>query len=250
MNTRIKTAEEIQAMRAGGKILSDTLKALSRSVEPGVTTKEIANEAKRIIDSCDGAKPAFLGYEGFPDVICISVNEQVVHGIPGDRIIDSGDIVSLDLGIIYDGMIVDGAISLVAGESSKEKDKFLDITRQSLAAGLKQVRDGCSVGDIGYAVQQVLDKAGYGIVKDLVGHGVGHAIHEDPNIPNYGSRGTGPILKQGMTVAIEPMATLGSEKIIIEPDGWTVSSRDRSLTCHFEHTVLVTSSGCEILTTS
>jgi methionyl aminopeptidase len=249
MNTRIKTKEEIEAMRIAGRVLASTLRHLSAKVEVGMNTKELAKDADKLIRENPGAEPAFLGYEGFPDVICISINHEVVHGIPKeDRIINNGDIVSLDLGVRYRGMIVDGAVSVIAGDQDKDKIKFLDITRQSLNEGLKQIKHGCRVGDIGFAIESVLKKAGYGIVRDLVGHGVGHEIHEDPNIPNYGKKGSGPILLEGMTVAIEPMATLGGEYILVEEDGWTVSTRDTSLSCHFEHTILVTKSGYEILT--
>lgn len=248
MYTKVKTQQEIQAMRKAGKILAQVLSALKGEVKVGISTKELADLAKAEIERL-GGQPAFLGYQGFPDVICISVNDEVVHGIPSSsRIIENGDIVSLDLGVTYDNMIVDSAISVVAGTSSKEKDVFLRTTEESLRASLKHIKAGVRTGDIGEAVQAVLDRGGYGIVRELVGHGVGHEIHEDPNIPNYGRKGKGPELEAGMTIAIEPMATLGGEAVYIEKDGWTVRTKDHSLACHFEHTILVTQTGCEVLT--
>lgn len=249
MYTRVKSQTEIDAMRVGGKILATTLESLSSYLKVGMTTKQVAERARQLIDD-SGAEPAFLGYEGFPDVICISVNREVVHGIPSNLKIKSGDIVSLDLGVKYKNMIVDGALSVVVGESDKTKDAFLNTTKEALSVGIKQVRDGCNTGDISQAIQEVLQRGNYGIIRDLVGHGVGHAIHEEPNIPNYGKRGSGSRLEAGMTIAIEPMATTGQEQIQIERDGWTVTTRDGSLAAHFEHTVLVTKTGFEILTIS
>lgn len=248
MFTRVKTDVEIEAMRSGGKILAAVLQHLAPKVEPGISTKELSNLAAKELKSL-GGQPAFLGYQGFPEVICISINDEVVHGIPKDTtILQSGDVVSLDLGVLYKGMIVDGAVTVVCGTSDQKRDNLLEYTRSSLDEGLAAIKDGCHVGDIGYAVQKVLDKHGYGIVRDLVGHGVGHAIHEDPNIPNYGQKNTGAKLVSGMTMAIEPMATTGRDAIYTDSDGWTIRTRDGSLAAHFEHTVLVTKGGCEILT--
>ena len=250
MMTRVKTAVEIEKMRISGRMLATVLEYLRGQVQPGQSTKAVADlaaaELKRL-----GGKPAFKGYEGFPDVICISLNNEVVHGIPrANRIIEAGDIVSLDFGVNYQGMITDAAISLLAGGVGKPSHKKLvERTEQSLYAGIAAVHDGVKTGDIGAAVQAVIDKFGYGNVRDLVGHGVGHELHEDPNIPNYGKRGHGPRLSAGMTIAIEPMVTLGTDRVWVLDDGWTIITQDNSWSAHFEHTVLITEDGAEILTT-
>jgi methionyl aminopeptidase len=250
MMTKVKTADEIEAMRISGRMLATVLQFLKPQTVAGVSTKELADMARAELKKL-GGEPAFLGYHGFPDVICISVNNEVVHGIPSrDRIIADGDIVGLDFGVSYRGMITDAAISVIVGNSGDTKVKeLLADTEASLMAGIAEVRDGVHTQDIGAAIQAVLDKKRYGIVRDLVGHGVGHEVHEDPNIPNYGKRGRGPVLQAGMTIAIEPMATLGTEEVQIEKDGWTIATRDGSLAAHFEHTVLITENGSEILTT-
>jgi methionyl aminopeptidase len=185
----------------------------------------------------------------FPDIICISLNDEVVHGIPSQkRIIKSGDVLSMDFGVNYDGMITDAATSLVVGTSTPQKDALLRDTKTSLDAGINVLKDEVRVGDIANAVETVLKKGPYGIVRDMVGHGVGHQLHESPDIPNYGKKGTGPVLSAGMTIAIEPMATLGDFRVYIDIDGWTVRTNDRSISAHFEHTVLITDEGSEILT--
>lgn len=249
MFTRIKTTQEIAAMRSSGKLLALVLKLVSARVAPGMSTKELAVIAAQELKAL-GGKPAFLGYQGFPDVLCISVNDEVVHGIPrSDRILDSGDIVGLDLGVTYDGMITDSAVTVIVGEPlNAAHSRLLTVTKKSLYTGIDVVKAGVRVGTIAQAIQAVLDIAKLGIVRDLVGHGVGHEIHEDPNIPNYGTAGTGPTLRAGMTIAIEPMATLGGDAITIAKDGWTVVTADHSLAAHFEHTVLITEDGVEILT--
>lgn len=249
MMTQVKTAAEIRAMRESGRMLATVLQHLRGKLVPGMTTKELADVAAAELQGL-GGKPAFLGYQGFPDVICISVNQEVVHGIPTtQKVIGEGDIVSLDFGVLYDGMITDSAISVIAGKArQKQHVQLVRDTEASMLEGIAVVRDQVRTGDIGAAVQKVLDKGKYGIVKDLVGHGVGHQLHEDPNIPNYGRPHTGPWLNTGMTIAIEPMATLGTEKVTIAPDGWTILSADGSWAAHFEHTVLITETGAEILT--
>jgi methionyl aminopeptidase len=248
MFTRVKTAAEIEAMRTAGSIHAQILTDLCQRNLEGMSTKEVADLAAQQIKSM-GGKPSFLGYQGFPDVICISVNDEVVHGIPRtDKLLQAGDIVSLDLGVTYDGMVVDGARSVLVASDDAQKQRLLRVTEESLRAGIKQLKNNCTTGDIGAAVQAVLDKQGYGIVRDLVGHGVGHYVHEDPNIPNYGKHGTGSRLKAGMTVAIEPMATLGDHRVTVDPDGWTVRTADGSLAAHFEDTVLITEAGYEVLT--
>ncbi|MDQ5885649.1 MAG: methionyl aminopeptidase, partial [Patescibacteria group bacterium] len=197
-----------------------------------------------------GGKPAFLGYYGFPDVICISLNDEVVHGIPDPkRIVKDGDILSLDFGVSIDGMITDSAISVVVGTTINNKvQNLLRTTQESMLAGIETLHDGVQVGTISNAIETVLKKQRLGIVRDLVGHGVGHELHEEPNIPNYGKRQTGMVLKEGMTIAIEPMATLGTDSVHTAGDDWTIRTNDGSLSAHFEHTILITKDGYEILT--
>lgn len=229
-------------------MLSTVLKEVSAKVEPGVTTKDLANYAAEVLDRL-GGKPAFLGYQGFPDVICISVNDEVVHGIPSQkRVIKDGDIVSLDFGVLHKGLITDAAISVIAGYASEEDKRLLQKTKQALDAAIDVVEDGIKIGTIGAAAQYVLDRANFGIVRDFVGHGVGHQLHEEPNIPNYGISGQGPMLNAGMTIAIEPMATRGNHDVKIDKDGWTVRTADGSRAAHFEQTILITEAGAEILT--
>jgi methionyl aminopeptidase len=249
MVTKVKTNAEIKAMRESGRMLATVLQLLRQHVLPGVTTKELADIAARELQAL-GGKPAFLGYQGFPDVLCISVNQEVVHGIPStERVVQTGDIVSLDFGVIYQGMTTDGAISVIAGKPKNVRHSdLLKYTEQSMHAGIEQLHDQVRVGDIGAAVQAELDAHNYGIVRDLVGHGVGHHLHEDPNIPNYGREHTGPFLRAGMTIAIEPMATLGTDRVYVAQDGWTILTADNSWAAHFEHTILITEDGYEILT--
>ncbi len=248
MYTKIKTKEEIENMRIAGRMCAEVLSTMKSQVRPGVSTSHLADIAKNQLME-KGGSPAFLGYHEFPDVICISVNDEIVHGVPKKtRIIKSGDIVSFDFGVIHKGMIVDNAISVLVDSDDKEKKRLLEITKESLKAGLSVLKEGCTTGDIGHAVETVLNREKLGIVRDLVGHGVGHNIHEEPNIPNYGKQSTGFELKAGMTVAIEPMATLGSEDIFIDHDKWTVKTVDGSLSAHFEQTVLIKKNGYEILT--
>ncbi|MDZ7744303.1 MAG: type I methionyl aminopeptidase [Candidatus Saccharibacteria bacterium] len=254
MFTQVKTDTEIKHMRESGKILATVHQLLRNKVAPGVSTKQLADIARDELKRL-GGKPSFLGYPGgsdsFPDVLCVSINEEVVHGIPrANRVIEEGDIVSMDFGVTYKGMITDSAISVIAGNAKKPSvTRLIKDTEASLLAGIDVVRDGVRVGDIGFAVQQSLERGGYGIVRDLVGHGVGHKLHEEPNIPNYGLQNTGPTLQAGMTIAIEPMATLGAHHVVMAEDGWTVVTADGSLAAHFEHSVLITDDGYEILTT-
>lgn len=250
MFTKVKTEAEITAMRASGNMLATVLEHLRQEVRAGQTTKNLANLAAAKLQEL-GGKPAFLGYQGFPDVICISVNDEVVHGIPSDKVLKNGDVVGLDFGVTVDGMITDGAITVIVG--GKADKKVMDLVRDTEAAmlaGIEALHDEVRVGDIGFAVEAVLNRGKYGIVRDLVGHGVGHKLHEEPNIPNYGRPSNGPTLRAGMTIAIEPMATLGGDDVVIAEDQWTVQTRDGSLSAHFEHTVLITEDGYEILTLS
>jgi len=249
MYTRVKTTDEIKSMAKSGKLLATVLATLKESLEPGMSTKDLSEIAKRELRGTGGV-PTFLGQYGFPDIICISLNDEVVHGIPSTkRIINNGDIVSMDFGVTYDGMITDAAISVIAGKDREDElVRLLRDTEASLYAGISVLRDGVRIGDVANAIQSVLQAGNYGIVRDLVGHGVGHKLHEEPNIPNYGKKGAGQILKKGMTIAIEPMSTLGSHEVYVDVDGWTVRSLDKSMTAHFEHTVLITEDGSEILT--
>jgi methionyl aminopeptidase len=249
MQTRVKTSKEISAMRVAGGMLAQVLRATAPFVEAGISTKELADIAAKELRAL-GGKPSFLGYMGFPDVICISINQEIVHGIPkADKIVQDGDLVSLDFGVTYENMITDGAITVGAGHLSSKAKKLLDVTKLSLDAGILAVHDGVRVGDISAAVEKLIVSQGhYGIPRDLVGHGVGHKLWEEPNIPNYGHSGTGPVLCKGMTIAIEPMVTLGTYKLVLSDDGWTISSDDGSWAAHFEHTILITDDGAEILT--
>ena len=246
--TRVKTTDEIAAMRESGKMLATVLEKLQSEITVGMSTKDLAEIAKQELRSL-GGQPTFLGYFGFPDVLCVSVNDEIVHGIPRrDLVIEQGDLVSMDFGVSYRSMITDAAFTVVMGSANNAAKRLVTDTERSLMSGISAIQAGIRVGDISYAVQKVLDKGKYGIVRDLVGHGVGHELHEDPNIPNYGKKGTGPILNAGMTIAIEPMATLGDYKIKTDADGWTIRTADGTLAAHFEHTVLITHDGYEILT--
>ena len=248
MYTRVKTDAEIKAMRESGRMLAVVLDVLVAQVAVGMSTKEVASIAAKELKAL-GGKPAFLGYEGFTDVLCTSVNDAVVHGIPSEHfILQDGDIIGLDFGVNYRGMITDAARSVIVGTPAKADEKLLAYTLESLDAGIFAVKDGCKTGDIGAAVQAVLDRGGYGIVRDLVGHGVGHQVHEEPNVPNYGRAGTGNKLEAGMTIAIEPMATRGDWRVKLHRDGWTILTADGSRSAHFEDTVLITEDGAEILT--
>jgi len=247
MMTKVKTVEEIEAMREGGKMLATVLKLMRDRTEAGISPKDLSAIAAKELKAL-GGEPAFLGYQGFPDVICISLNEEVVHGIPNGVELVEGDLISFDFGVAYKGMITDSAITVTVGQVSDEAKKLIVVTKESMQAGINVVKNGIKTGNIGAAVEKKLSENGLGIVRDLVGHGVGHELHEDPNIPNYGRNDTGMVLRAGMTIAIEPMATLGSDSVTVTDDGWTVATSDRSLSAHFEHTVLVTENSFEILT--
>jgi methionyl aminopeptidase len=249
MVTQIKTTSEIAAMRTSGQMLASVLKVLQEKLAVGMSTKDLAIIAGAELKKL-GGEAAFLGYHDFPDVICISVNDEVVHGIPKPtRIIEEGDIVGLDFGVRYQGMITDAAVSTIAGRPKQIGHiRLVQDTAQSLHAGIASVHDKVRTGDIGSAIESSLQHRNYGIVRDLVGHGVGHNVHEDPNIPNYGRPNTGPWLYEGMTIAIEPMVTLGTDKVKLADDGWTILTADGSRSAHFEHTVLITESGADILT--
>lgn len=248
MFTKVKTASEIEGMRESGRMLATLLdQVLAPQISPGITERELANIAARELHALGGHAP-FKGYNGFPDVICISTNDKVVHGIPGDYALQEGDIVSLDFGVTYRGMITDSARTFLVGTVDPKVVQLVRETEKSLFAGVDVLHDGVTTGDIGAAVQRVLDVHHYGIVRDLVGHGVGHQLHEEPDIANYGKPGEGPTLHAGMTIAIEPMANLGVANVVMDPDGWTIRTRDGQPSAHFEHTVLILEDGAEVLT--
>jgi methionyl aminopeptidase len=247
MVNRRKTAAEIRSIRESGRMLATVLQFLRTSLEPGITTAELDRLAAEELQKL-GGEPAFLGYGGFPAVLCTSVNDEAQHGIPGSRVLELGDIVNLDFGVRYQGMVTDGGITVGVGEVNSDVQKLLTTTEQALADGIGQVKDGARTGDIASAVGRRLRGAGLGIIEELCGHGVGHHLHEDPPIFNEGKAGTGSLLKAGMTIAIEPMATLGSDHVELDEDGWLWRTVDGSWSAQFEHTVLVTETGAEILT--
>ncbi len=247
MFTKVKTPDEITNIKVSGRIIASVFEFLKGQVKVGVTTKHLADLAKQEIHKL-GGETVLLGYEGFPDVICISINDEVVHGIPGSRVLENGDLISFDLCVGYKGMIADSAFTMIVGEGTGAKRRLLKGTEDALEAGIRVLRDGVRTGDVGAAVEKVMTRYGFGIVRDLVGHGVGHEVHEGPDIPNYGFAGTGKVLSEGMTICIEPMSTLGGDNVIMGRDGWTVSTRDGSLSAQFEHTLLITRDSAEILT--
>ena len=243
----IKTKREIEFMRVAGEIVGDTHKYLQQFIKPGITTKELDQLAYNYIISRD-AYPSFKGYDGYPGSICTSVNEEVVHGIPSDYRLRDGDIISIDIGACYKGYHGDSAWTYPVGKITSEKEFLLKHTEESLFAGLSVIKEGARVGDIGYAVSEIAKQYNLGVVRELVGHGVGSNLHELPDVPNYGKKGTGPILKEGMVIAVEPMLNLGTPNIYLLDDDWTIITADDKPSAHFEHTVLVTKDGYEILT--
>ena len=243
----IKNKRELQAMKEACVISARALKLAGEAVQPGVTTAEIDREVRRYIES-QGAKPSFLGYGGFSGSACISINNEVIHGIPGKRVIKAGDIVSVDVGAFYNGFHGDNAATFAAGEVSPEAKALMDATRESLYEGIKAARAGNRVGDIGAAVQRYVEVRGYSVVRQFVGHGVGASLHEDPSVPNFGTPGRGPRLLPGMTIAIEPMVNAGVSDVKILSDGWTTVTADGKLSAHFEHSVAITPDGPVILT--
>jgi methionyl aminopeptidase len=243
----VKKPEELVAMRIAAKKTATILHKTAAMVAPGVTTKELDEYAAELAKKEDG-RCAFFGYHGFSGHICSSVNEEVVHGVPGRRIIKNGDIVSIDFGLVYGGFVGDTAITVAAGEIDPEWQRLLDVTRESLNAAIGKAVEGNRLSDISNAVQVVAEGAGFSVVRDFVGHGIGREMHEDPQIPNYGPPGRGPVLKAGMTFAIEPMINLGVHKTETLNDGWTVVTKDRMPSAHFEHTIAVGKKEAEILT--
>jgi methionyl aminopeptidase len=243
----LKSEREIRIIRKNGRIVGLTLNYLKEKIKPGIKTIELDRVAEEFIVK-NNAIPAFKGYRGYPGNICTSVNNEVVHGIPGERVLREGEIISVDIGVLKDGFYADGAWTFPVGEISSQAKKLLEVTLKSLEAGISQSVAGNRLGDISYAVQSIAEKNGYSVVRDLTGHGIGRHMHEDPPIPNFGSSGTGLLLKEGMVLAIEPMVNTGGYEIKTLEDNWTIVTLDGSLSAHFEHTIAVTQNGPEILT--
>ena len=245
----LKSSREIEIMARAGRIVADTLAHMREILRPGMSTEDLDAAAEKFIRSHPGATPSFKGLYGFPKTLCTSIDEEIVHGIPSTkRVLEEGSIVSVDVGVHLEGLHADSATTLPVGRISPEAERLLEVTEECLAAGIAQARLGNHVGDIGHAVQQVAERAGYGVVRELVGHGIGTRFHEEPQVPNYGAPRRGPRLLEGMTLAIEPMITAGDPMTRTLGDKWTVVTADGSLAAHFEHTVAVTSHGPRVLT--
>lgn len=243
----IKTERELTYMRDAGRVVAEVFEEIKDAITPGITTKQLDIMAEDYVLK-QGARPAFKGYGGFPATLCTSVNEEVVHGIPGLRKLENGDIISIDCGAVINGFVGDSALTFPVGTISKEAEELLRVTEESLYAGIAQARDGNRLSDISNAVQQHVEKQGMSVVRDYVGHGIGAKMHEEPQIANFGRPGRGPRLKQGMTLAIEPMVNLGTFEVRTLPDNWTVVTLDGRLSAHFEHTIAITDDTPEILT--
>jgi methionyl aminopeptidase len=242
-----KSAQELDQMEAAGRVVAQTLALVGEHIRPGVTTQELDELAEEFIRS-QGGVPTFKGYRGYPASICVSPNAMVVHGIPGPYTLKDGDILSVDVGVTLGGFVGDSAYTFPVGEVSEEATRLLETGQAALAAGIEQARPGNHLSDIGHAVQTVTEEAGFSVVRSLVGHGVGRSMHEDPQIPNFGEPGRGPVLQTGMTLAIEPMINAGGPDVYLHDDEWSISTEDGSLSAHFEHTVAVTETGPRVLT--
>lgn len=248
---QLKSQREIEIMATGGKILAETVRLMESSVRPGMSTLDLDKIAEDFIRSHPGAVPSFKGLYDFPANICTSINNEIVHGIPSKkRILLEGDVVSIDVGVKYEGYHTDSATTVAVGKISEQSDRLLDVTREALDAGVTAARAGNHLGDIGAAVQRVVEAAGFSVVRDLVGHGIGSGFHEEPQVPNYGKPNRGLRLTPGLTIAIEPMVNVGKPGIRTMPDRWTVVTIDGSRSAHFEHTVAITENGPRVLTTS
>jgi methionyl aminopeptidase len=245
----LKSKDEIAIMREAGHILAEVRDLLVERLRPGIVEKEL-DEIARAEFKKRKVTPAFLGYQGYPATICISVNDEIVHGIPGDREIADGDIVSMDIGCIHEGFVADSAVTVGLGNVTPEAQRLVDVTRESLNRGIAAARAGSHLGAIGAAIQTYVEGQGFSVVREYVGHGVGRAMHEDPQIPNYGDPESGPILKEGMVIAIEPMVNMGDWRTKRDPDNWTVRTMDGSLSAHFEHTLAIRDGEAEVLTVS
>jgi methionyl aminopeptidase len=242
-----KSAQELDQMEAAGRVVAQTLELVGEHIRPGVTTQELDDLADEFIRS-HGGVPTFKGYRGYPASICVSPNAMVVHGIPGPYTLSEGDILSVDVGVTLGGFVGDSAFTFPVGEVSEDATRLLEAGQAALAAGIEQARLGNHLSDIGHAIQKVTEEAGFSVVRSLVGHGVGRSMHEDPQIPNFGEPGRGPVLQTGMTLAIEPMINAGGQNVYLHDDEWSISTEDGSLSAHFEHTVAVTEAGPRILT--
>lgn len=249
MAIMIKTPQEIEKMRRSGQVVREVLEHVRKFVKPGASTQDLENAAAAKMEELS-AKPAFKGYRGYPCVLCTSVNEEVVHGIPSaKRVLKDGDIVSIDTGVIIDGYYGDSATTIaVGGKVPARTKKLLEVTEASLQRGIEAIKPGATLGDVGAAVQEVVEAEGFSVVRDFVGHGIGTKLHEDPQVPNFGRRGQGQKLREGMVIAIEPMVNAGGPDVQVLKDGWTAVTQDGSLSAHFEHTVAITARGAEILT--
>jgi methionyl aminopeptidase len=243
----IKTAEEIEIMAESGKILATVLKELEKMVKPGVTTLELDRAAEALILSM-GGKPAFKNYDGFPYTLCASINEVVVHGYPSNYALREGDIIGLDLGVIYNDFYSDSAVTLAVGSVSFEAKRLMVVTKKALRLGIKKAKVGNTIGDIGNTIQRFVEDQGYGVVTELCGHGIGKNLHEDPKIPNFGKRGRGEKILEGMVICIEPMITIGDPTLKKAKDGYGYATKDASLSAHFEHTIAITKNGSRVLT--
>jgi methionyl aminopeptidase len=243
----LKTRHEIELMASAGRLLSTVIEAMKAECRPGVSTGDLDRLADKLIRK-GGARPGFLGYQDFPRSTCISVNDEVVHGIPGKRVIKDGDIVSLDLGLVLDGFWADMGCTVPVGRVTPEAERLIRVTEESFWAGIEQAVPGGRLGDISSAIQRHVEAAGFSVVRQFVGHGIGRDMHEDPQVPNFGHPGTGPELRQGMTLAIEPMVNTGSPDVYIKPDGWTVMTADGQLSAYYEHTIAITADGPRVLT--
>lgn len=243
----VKDADEVARIRAASRITAGVIKELSAEIKAGASTADLDRAAEKRIRALK-AEPVFIGYRGYRHATCVSVNHEVVHGVPGGKILQEGDIVSVDIGVKKDGYCGDAAATFPVGKITRKAEKLLRVGKEALKAGIRQARAGNHLGDISHAIQRQAEKNGFSVVRDLYGHGIGRDMHEDPLIPNYGNPGEGPELKPGMVLAIEPMINAGGSKIRTLPDGWTVVTEDGSLSCHFEHTVLVTEGDPEVLT--
>jgi methionyl aminopeptidase len=244
---RRKTAEEIERMRSAGRILGECLAHLAASVQPGITALDLDREADTFIRD-HGCVPGFLGYQGFPNSLCVSVNDEVVHGIPRSRVIEEGDLVALDCGLILDGWWADSGLSVACGEASPEVQHIIDVTGEALQRGIAAALPGNHIGDIGHAVQTYVESHGCSVVREYGGHGIGRDMHEPPHVPNHGEPGSGNLIKPGYVLAIEPIVNQGSPRVRVLDDHWTVVTVDHKLSCYFEHTVAVTEAGPEVLT--
>lgn len=243
----LKTKQDIAIMRAGGTIAARVLSELAKAAKPGKTILVLDTLAEEIIKKAGGT-PSFKGFKGYPAATCISVNDEIVHGIPSDRVLVDGDIVGIDVGVYYKGFHTDTAITVAVGQISSEAQKLIDTTKKSLDIAIKMIKPGLHLGDIQAEIQETIEGAGFSVIRDLAGHGVGRNLQEAPSIPNYGQNGHGLVLKEGMTLAIEPMTAMGDWQVKMLDDGWTVVTADQSLSAHFEHSIAVTKAGCEILT--